>query len=241
MQRADDLGRQLRRPWLGPTNSWRWEVDWTFAQWGVAALTFVLGGILLVWVVPALAVVGGLTVWGAHVASQNAKEGRETRRFRTVIGAVMAGCALMWPDPLMWIKPVFWPISVLASPVLAYYVVKWIGPYVDWNRPLAYWVRLPLRIARGPRLNKPQTIDPTRLLLEAGPDAHERSLEPRIRIRKVAPKDIVRKPVDIVNEPVKFVNYHKEQTKPVKIPRARLISRTPYGIQIGSTAIDWKV
>lgn len=60
--RTDDSVRRVRAMWLG-SGAWRWPVDWTFVEWGIAAgcgALVVPPSVLLVWLV--LGPIGGLVL-----------------------------------------------------------------------------------------------------------------------------------------------------------------------------------
>src|SRR4029079_1461130 len=63
MLRTDDSVRRVGAVWLG-SGAWRWPVDWTFVEWGIAAgcgALVVPPAVLVVWVI--LGPIGG-TVLG---------------------------------------------------------------------------------------------------------------------------------------------------------------------------------
>ena len=166
VQRADDAGRQVRQPWLGAKGAkWLWE--WTYQEWGLAAATFFVGGFLMTLVIPSAVI----AFFGIRAAARWISSGADNpkRTFRLAAGSMVGLCAIYSMNPATWIKPTFWPIAIAVTLVLPFVAVRRWGRYVNWNRPIPYWFRLPGQVARGPRLPEPVILDPTPLL----PDTDE--------------------------------------------------------------------
>jgi hypothetical protein len=163
-QVADDPGYQVRDVWLGAKNA-RWPWDWTFPEWTVAFVVFVFGGILITWVIPSALVIALVTWRLARTLSTRINPDEPRRTFWVVVGCVVVVCAVLSLNPLTWIQPLWLPVALVVSFWLPRIAVKRYGQYLDWNRPIAYWLRMPGIVARGPRLLAEDQIDPGRLAL----------------------------------------------------------------------------
>lgn len=162
-QIADDPGRQHRRVWLGGDNH-RWAWDWSLEEWGVAFVAWVVLGTLLTWVVPVGLLYAYLAYRVARRMSRGLNPDSPRNYFRLIIGLFTVAALLISLNPLFWLKPLWFPLALAGSLLIPGWVVKRAKP-VDWNRPIIYWIRLPFRVASGPRLASDEVIDPTPLAL----------------------------------------------------------------------------
>lgn len=247
-QIADDPGRQHRKVWLGAEGH-RWAWDWEYDEWIVAFGAFTIGGTLLTWVVPSGVVAGYLTYRLARWVSTSLNPDAPKTYFRTVLACGVGLCLLYSANPITWLLPIWLPLALAGSFLLPWLAVRRVK-IVDWNRPLAYWLRLPFQVARGPRQQNEDVIDPTRLMLEADLDSEEigpieqtvqfptwagpasltwRTSKPPVAARITpAPKARpVRTKVDPVEKRLVPIEKGQHGTK--------FIERTPGGIRIGNT------
>lgn len=162
VQRNDDEGRQIRQPWLGAKGA-RWPMDWTYDEWALGLFGFVVGGTLITWVVPSAVVAFIVIRSAARFISVRNNPDAPRRTYWSVVAMITTLCLFLSIDPMFWIKPLFLPLALAASLFMPSRTVKAYGKYVGWNRPLAYWIVTPWRIARGPRLVATDTINPAML------------------------------------------------------------------------------
>ena len=223
-QIADDPGRQIRKPYLGPKGM-RFPFDWTLQEIGLAFVVLVAGMFLLVLVVPAGLVIAGATWAGGRPIARLTSPDNPRKRFRLIAGLVTALCLLISLNPMTWISPLFFPLAVLAGLGLPIFVVRSKGKYLNWNRPFAYWMRLPFKVARGPRELPGHEVNVAPLLLGmdlTGPPTLE-------------PTRIISPPALVIAPPVK--------RKPVRHQRGRhkLFERTEQGFRVGATEyrVEW--
>lgn len=158
-QIADDAARQMRRPWLGPSGSWRWPFDATFTQWGVGAALTVAAFVPLWRVVPSglLVLVLGWSV-GAWLGPLLAPQ-RPRRVHLGVAACVWLLAFLVLPSWRVWAFPLpLLPAAPVAA-VVAVLIVRRTGTLINHNRPVTYWLALPLRAASGPRAGQRTDID----------------------------------------------------------------------------------
>lgn len=163
VQIADDPGVKIRAPWLGPAGAWRWPWDASYTSWALWAGTTAVGGALLHLAIPVVLVVAG-AAYGVsrYTAALLAPERTKLVR-RSLYWTLMLLSGLSVPSWRFWVFPMSFWVSLVVAPLLAVWVVRKWGKYVDSNRPLAYWLTVPGAAARGPRLDKEDEIDPTRL------------------------------------------------------------------------------
>lgn len=228
----EDGGRQIRKVWLG-AKGLRWPMDWTFEEWGLALLTLLAGLVLLTFIVPAGVVVGAGGYGVARAVSRVTAPEAPRRHFWTILGCVAGACLLFSADPLTWIRPLWIPFAALAAFLLPILAVRWLGPYLNWNRPMAYWVRLPLQVSRGPRQDEPRAIDPSRLTLGMDLRSMDRDDLPLTTI--LSPAKGGKPPlVRYETEPLVIVPVRKRA-------RRQWIERTPDGFRVGRTEyrIEW--
>lgn len=232
-QIADDPGRQIRKVWLGPVNSWRWPMDWTFEEWGLGFVSWIVGAVLLCLVIPAGAVIGAGTFWAARTISRVIAPEEPRRTFWTVIVSVAVLCLLISTSPTTWVLPIWLPLAAALSFGVPFLVVRTWGGYVDWNRPIAYWMRLPRLVASGPRQRDEDEIDPARLALDIDLEnaSHDRDLDPKV----TPPPPPKSKHAAARPKPVKA-----KITKVAKPKRERFIAATDRGHRIGATEIAWR-
>lgn len=174
MQRADDAGRQVRKIWVGKP------FDWTFGEWGLAFFVTLATGFLLAFVLPSALIALGGALWAARTSSRIVAPESPRRWFWTVLGLVTVFLGLLRSDPVAWLLPVPFLLALAATPLVGYLVTRKVGRLLDWNRPVAYWIRLPWRFAARPRLTPGEEIDPQALALEAsGRDLDRTDLDVR--------------------------------------------------------------
>lgn len=161
-QIADDPGRQQRSVWLGPKGV-RWPMDWTFEEWAVAFVLLLAGTFLFVFVVPAGVVVGLAAYGAARVVSRRAYPDDPRLAFRLFCGAVAGLCLMISANPMTWVRPLWFPVAVLAGIVLPWRLIPRIAGWVNFNRPIRYWIRIPRLVAAGPRERAEQEISPAAL------------------------------------------------------------------------------
>lgn len=229
-QVADDAGRQMRRPWLGPKGM-RWPMDWEMEEWALAFFVLLAGLVGVVFVVPAGVLVAAITWRVATVVSRRISPEAPQRTFRLFCAAVAGICLMISFDPMTWIRPLWFPFAIIVALLLPIYVVRTQGTFINWNRPFAYWLRLPFIVARGPRLPPPVEVDPSALMLGLDPGSadHATSLEPVV------------KPT-VITSPAKGGKSPLILAPPVRrAPRHRLIERTDQGFRVGGTEyrIEW--
>lgn len=226
MQIADDPASQIPKVWLGPTNSWRWPWDWTYQEWALAVVSFAVGGTLLTWVLPAGAVAAGAALLAARHASRTLAPESPRRWFWTVLGTATLLLAMISPNPSTWIGPIWLPLALLLSPGIPWWTVRTFGRYVDWNRPIAWWIKVPGQVARGPREIAPAELDASGLALNVG-----KPLDPT--------PDLTPHPVHRITTAPKTGRSPASEVvvKPLKPPR---FVRTDGGLQIGSTEYVWR-
>lgn len=161
--RSEDAGRNLRSPWLGPTNAWRWWFDMEYTHWAVGVLAFMVFGTLFSWVLPAAVPVGfgvwAYTRWAVGrqrsatlarlVHSEPAQAPRRARRILVVVlGLILVGLAPSWRA---WALPMPLLVSIAAALCASIAFVRAARPWIDGNRPVAYWWRTMKAIANGAR------------------------------------------------------------------------------------------
>lgn len=157
-QIADDAAREMKRPWLGPSGSWRWPFDATFTQWGAGAAC-TLAAVVPLWrIVPVglLLLAGGWWL-GARLGPLVAPE-RARAAQGVLTGAAWLLAALVAPSWPLWASPMPLLAAVPVAAVLAILLVRRFGSVLDHNRPPAYWLALPWRVASGPRPGEPLEI-----------------------------------------------------------------------------------
>lgn len=147
----------------------RWPMDWTFTEWGVAFLTLLAGFVLFVFAVPAGVVVGCIAYLTARRTSRLLNPEAPGVYFRVVLGSFLLFSLVVSLNPATWLRPLWWPLAVLLSLVTPFIAIRLYGNWIDWNRPVAYWIRLPRLVARGPRQVPAETTDPTPLTLGIDP------------------------------------------------------------------------
>lgn len=156
MQRSDSPARSVPGYWLGdPSAGFRWPFDWTFAAWRVWAGLIIPLAFLLVFAIPAAA----LLVFAAwrfgvrgqpHIPQVRHSSGRNLTVY-SVAGTVLLGAFAVAPTTA-WLFPLYWPVALLAAPLVSAYLTKKLRPFFDdINTPVSYWTSLLPRIARGPR------------------------------------------------------------------------------------------
>lgn len=219
VQRNDDFGRQIRRPWLGPRGS-RWPMDWTYPEWAVGLVSVIFLPLLLMFAIPAGIVVAVAAYFGARTASRLIDTENPRFYFRLVIGCVVVACLLISANPATWWSPLWMPLALLLGLSLPIPIVHRLGPLLDWNRPFGYWASLPGRAARGPRQAKPLQIDPGPLVIKSPASAgRSTSLDPAISITNV---EVPRPP-------------KAKEPRPPRVPRHKMIERTQTGVRLGRT------
>lgn len=164
-QVADGAITQMRRIWLGPKGI-RWPVDFTFGQYGVGAALFLADSFLLWRVLPPVVVFGVIGWFLAVRLGRLLMPERDRLARRGLLVAYWLLLILLAPNPAVWVLPMPWYFAGPVAAVLAWLTVRRVGPYLDWNRPMLYWLALPRRVASGPRLNDTTEIDPEPLRLD---------------------------------------------------------------------------
>lgn len=222
---ADDPGRQIRKPWLGPKGL-RWPMDWTFEEWGLAFFVLLAGLALIIFAVPAGIVIAVATWRAATVISKRISPETPNATFWLFSLSVAGVCLMLSPHLTTWIKPLWFPVAVLVALLLPIYAVRRVGNVINWNRPVAYWLRLPIIVARGPRREGVIDINPSALMIEATDRSTD--LEPVAKPTVTAsPK---RGDVEFRTVPL------NELAPPVKrAPRHKLVERTAEGFRVGGT------
>lgn len=159
MQRSDSPARSVPGYWLGdPSAGFRIPFDWTFAAWRAWAVLCVLLLVPMLFAVPA----GLLLLVAAwrlgeraqpHVMQIRLPSGRNVTA-QAVMGLVLVLALAIAPSPA-WLLPLFWPLAILATPLVAGYLTRKLRPFFDdINTPVSYWWRLLPRIASGPRARR---------------------------------------------------------------------------------------
>jgi len=164
-QVADGAARQMKRVWLGPKGM-RWPFDATFVQFGVGVL-FVVAYFFLLWLVVPPVIAVGVAVWqfSTRLARLLSAE-HEVRTRRLLAGSCWLLLVLLAPNPSLWVFPMpFW-LAGPAAAILGVLSVRQVGRFIDWNRPVGYWLAMPRRVAAGPRLRPEREINPEALRLE---------------------------------------------------------------------------
>lgn len=163
-QVADDPGWQFKWPWLGPKGV-RWWVTWTVDEWAVAFFCWLFTTLLLLFVIPAGAVAAGITYAVARIISRSLNPESPRRYFwvfATLTGLLLF---LLAPSVRTWIMPLWPPFAALFGIGSPFLVIRLAGHFIGWNRPAAYWARLPRIVAAGPRSGVSRRIDPSALAL----------------------------------------------------------------------------
>jgi hypothetical protein len=159
IQIADDAARSMKRPWLGPAGSWRWPFDATFTQWGVGtALAAVL--VVPLWrfmPLGLLAIVAGR--WFGRLLGPLVAPERSRMVGWCLSAALWLLLALVNTQPRSWLLPVPGVLAPVLASAVAVLVVRRVGRFINFNRPVSYWLVLPWRAAAGPRPGAPVQID----------------------------------------------------------------------------------
>lgn len=164
-QYPDDPALGMREVWLGPANSWRWPFDATYSEWKVAAAVSLVAGLALWLFLPFIVPVAALG-WllaryiGTHVFPEK-PWGR-----RGVLIAYFAMLGLFVPSLHFWLAPLPLLLALLVAPLCGIVTTWRFGKWITKERPLRYWLSLPLRVARGPRVPTPHTYDVSTLALK---------------------------------------------------------------------------
>jgi hypothetical protein len=234
IQIADDPGVKIRAPWLGPQKGWRWPWDASYSSWALWG-----GASVVIWLLLHLAIPAGLVLGAAayslsrYVAPLLAPE--RTKLFRRgLTSTLLVLLALAVPYWRVWVFPMSFWVALVIAPALAVFAVRKWGKYVDSNRPIAYWLTVPVQAASGPRLDEEDEIDPARLGL--GLDLKELSDERDYHISidtifgKAELTGKTRKRLAKVDPAEKrLVPVSKDQHS------TKFIARTERGIRIGNT------
>lgn len=162
-QSADDLGRGLDGIWLGPPNSWRWPVDWSFKKWGLFSASLLVSFVLMALVVPMGVVAFAAAWWAARTMAPTLNADAPRRWHWALLGAMGFVLFMLVPHPKVWMLPVWLPLVFVVAPAIGFISVRLYGRYLTWNTPMRYWLRLPRLSAGGPRLQPARMIDPRAL------------------------------------------------------------------------------
>jgi hypothetical protein len=222
---ADDPGRQIRKPYLGPKGM-RFPFNWTLEEMGLAFMVLLVGMVLLVFVVPAGAVVAAVTWFGGRSVARLTSPDSPRKRFRLIAGLVAVICLLISFHPMTWIGPLFFPLAVVAGLVLPIYVIRHYGRFLNWNRPFRYWLRLPRLVAAGPREMKALEVNVAPLMITAKKDSQP-PLTGTIVEKRLVPLETA-----LVLAP---------QVKRKQRGRHKYIERSPNGFYVGKTEfrVEW--
>ena len=260
VQRNDDDGRQIRQPWLGAKGA-RWPMDWTYDEWALGLFGFIVGGTLITWVVPAAVMAFIVIRSAARFISIRNNPHAPRKTYLLVVAMMTTLCLILSVNPMFWIKPIFLPFALVASLFMPSRTVKAYGKYVGWNRPLSYWIAMPFRIARGPRLVPTDTINPAMLGMGLDLESLDRDdtadlvpgrivTIPRLKTpaRKPAPQALAPRPVKatITSAPKKTARVARtpvverrlvDPAAPVRhrTRKQNLIYRTPTGLMVFGT------
>jgi hypothetical protein len=254
VQRNDDDGRQIRQPWLGAKGA-RWPMDWTYDEWALGLFGFIVGGTLITWVVPAAVMAFIVIRSAARFISIRNNPHAPRKTYLSVVAMMTTLCLILSIDPMFWIKPIFFPFAIVASLFMPSRTVKAYGKYVGWNRPLAYWVLMPFRIARGPRLVATDKINPAALGMGLDLDSLDRDdtadltpgriviiKRPTYKVKRPASQPTPRAPKPVkakitsAPKPTRHGRIAKRQGIPGMKP-AKKIYRTSTGLVVFGTEI----
>jgi hypothetical protein len=160
VQRSDDSGRNLRGVWLGPENAFRWPFDATYTEWFMGFVMVAPAFVVLWLVIPFGLVVGFLGWLVAGWIAHNGNVGFGSARVRrwTWIAVILALAGLLFPNLMTWALPMPWWLAVPSAVAAAVIAVRAARPYLDGNRPLAYWINTLSNIASGPRPVRPVAV-----------------------------------------------------------------------------------
>jgi branched-subunit amino acid transport protein len=233
-QIADDPGRQIRKPYLGPKGM-RFPFDWTLEEMALAFTVLLVGMVLLVFVVPAGIVVAWATWVGGRSIAQRTSPDSPRRRFRLIAALVAVVCLVVSANPMTWIRPAFLPVAFLAALALPILVVRGRGRYLDWNRPFGYWLRLPRLVASGPRLRPAIEVNVAPLMLTS--TATPVAAEPLT----AAAAPVTATPV--IAQPLTGAIVEKRLVPLTRQPRHKMIERTAQGFRVGRTEyrVEWTI
>lgn len=204
-QVADDPARQIPRIWTGP--SWRWAWDWTFSEWAIASITLIITLPMMVLVVPSGLVAGVALFYGARIANRTL--GRRYFWVALLAGLVLLGSISL--NPLTWVLPVWAPLAIGMSLLVPMFVVRLVGRYIDWNRPVGYWLHTFGQVASGPRQKAVEEIDLKDFIFRVDPK------DPASRARGVNPEPVA-----------------------PKVKRPRRVYRIDGGLVLFNTTILWR-
>jgi hypothetical protein len=157
MQRSDDSGRNLRGVWLGPEGAFRWPFDATFTEW-LVGFALVGPAFVVLWLVAPFGVLIGALTWaGAGWIARNGNVGFGSARARrwTWTGVIIALILLLIPSATTWVLPMPWWLAIPSAVAASAALVRAARPYLDGNRPVAYWINTLSNIASGPRPLRP--------------------------------------------------------------------------------------
>lgn len=175
-QGADDAGRELDPPWLGPKGI-RWPVDWSVKKWVTFGVVTNVAAMAFAFVLPLALVLGVLAGAGGRSAGRLIDADRPRRWTFAVVIPVLGLVLLLVP-----LRALALPMPLLLVPFAAvasgFWFTRLYGRLLDWNRPIGFYLRMPRLVAAGPRLRPEREVDPARLVLTAGPDADRRDYEP---------------------------------------------------------------
>lgn len=241
-QLADDAGRQQKWPYLGPP------ITRPGAYWGVALATLLVGMPLLIFVIPAGLVLAVLAYGGARWASGRINPDDPRVYFKVILGAVALLALLVSAHPSTWINPPHPILAIILGLVLPFVVAEATSRYIDWNRPVQYWLRLPARVASGPRARPARTYDTAPLMLTPLADAdHSTSLDPIIIPKAIEPARPRRAltatplpPPTIEHDSMRLVPIRHSTDGPKRpAGRHKKIERTATGLRIGRTEFQF--
>ncbi len=146
----DDDVRRLQGVWVG-NGGFRWPFEARFVMWGMATLLTPVFGLILWLAVPTSV----LLAWAAWAAGWHRSKTPSGAAFS--IGAVLL--ALLVLSPAQLVMPMPWYLALLLAPVAAILTTRRVGPYVRYETPLRYWLRVvwwELNTNRGQ--HKPRTV-----------------------------------------------------------------------------------
>lgn len=151
-QLADDPARIVvsKTPWLGSPGSFRWPWDWSYTTYKVIAM-LVLPVFLLTWLVLPIGLYAAVGIRaGTRFALQRMPTLPAGRWWLPVAMAAVVllnvGTGVLLPMP-------FWAAG-LATPIAAAMIARRIDPYVDFNRPLRFWLSTLYAMTTGPRATR---------------------------------------------------------------------------------------